>query len=237
MEQQLVCAQCQSKIFAEDGFTLVCQCCGLQVEKQANRYEDDDRDNLHSGSHIKGAVLLGTSKRKKGTIKEHAGTSKSQKRMQPQSDTQKDEDWSDYLLAYQKILKSHGDAAKDCFGIENAVEFDGALKKVWFQYLDKWKGSGVRLQGSFMEARKGCFKMEQPAQLHKRYFINNENVPGLSAETIEKENKEDYQKLYTKEYESLKSEFYKKKQAGRRGKSQGANKHEETRADTQSQLN
>ncbi len=234
---QLICSQCQGRSFIEDGFSLVCQCCGLQVEKQATRYADDAPD-LPGALHSK--MIGRAATRKRDTIKEHVGSTRHGKRkLGPSGKTAAGggkEDWSDYLGAYQNILKMHGEAAKTSLGIVNPSAFDEELKKVWFGYLDRWAESGVRLQGSFMEARRGCFKMIQPGKLQKRYFISNETVPEVGSEAIKQENDEAYQKMYAKEYEYLKGEFYKRKVKSKKGKSVAAKKMEDSKADTQSQL-
>ncbi len=220
-QQQLVCAQCQGRNFIEDGFAMVCQCCGLQVERQATRYEDDDQAGAQpsaSALGFGGGKHAGT--RKRGTIKEHEKASKRRAAAAAAVAEEDKEDWSDYLLAYQRILRVNGEAAKKCFAVDRPDVFEGELKKVWFQYLDKWRGSGVRLQGGIMEARKGCFKMSQPAKLSKRYFINKTNVEGMSEDAIRCENSETYQSIYAKEYGQLKADFYKRKSASRRAKSQ-----------------
>ena len=200
MESLLVCAQCQSRSFNDVGFSLVCQYCGLQVEKQTTRYETDER------SFLPNPKLNNLALRKKNTIKERIGKRGKRK----EAETEKlDEDWSDYLEAYQKILKLHGDAAKDCLEIEDPNAFDTALKKVWFEYLDKWAKSGIRLQGGLMNERRGCFTMPQYGSLQKRYFIDNENVQEMNGNVITREGAEEYEKLYEKDYENLRSKFYK----------------------------
>jgi len=217
----LVCVQCQGRIFIEDGFSLVCQGCGLQVEKQINRYEDET--SQIPGANIMQKFMNRAAVRKRDTIKEHVGTTKNKHKniIDTFGKAIQKEDWSDYLDAYQKILKTNGEKAVSALNIENGDKFQDELQKAWFGYMGKWADSGVRLQGGFMEARKGCFKMSQPGKIKKRYFIGEESTTEVGSEVIKLENEESYQKIYEKDYDYLKTEFYKRKAKAKKVKQNG----------------
>eukprot|EP00826_Nyctotherus_ovalis_P060804 TRINITY_DN8578_c0_g1_i9.p1 TRINITY_DN8578_c0_g1~~TRINITY_DN8578_c0_g1_i9.p1 ORF type:complete len:205 (-),score=58.16 TRINITY_DN8578_c0_g1_i9:102-716(-) len=192
---QLVCAQCQSRAFIEVGFSFVCQCCGLQMDKQA-RYETDDQ-NFPSNPKAKKLGL-----RKRNTIKERGG-----KRERRKEAEKPEEDWTDYLEAYQHILKLHADSAKHHLPIETPNAFERSLKALWFGYLEKWAASGARLRGGVVSERRGCFAMPVHGAARKRYFIGGET----GGSVVTREGTEEYEKLYEKDYENLKHKFYKRK--------------------------
>eukprot|EP00831_Metopus_contortus_P036933 TRINITY_DN29148_c0_g1_i1.p2 TRINITY_DN29148_c0_g1~~TRINITY_DN29148_c0_g1_i1.p2 ORF type:complete len:186 (+),score=45.26 TRINITY_DN29148_c0_g1_i1:118-675(+) len=150
--------------------------------------------------------------RKKNFIEKGA---KGHKRKEQKAADSPPEDWNDYLLAYHKILRCNCEAAKNHFTLRAPDQFEQELKKVWFGYLHKWKASGVRLQGGFMEARKGCFKMALPGKLSKRFILSNEPTVALSEEAINLENSTNYRKIVDEQYNTLKSEFYKEKASHR----------------------